>query len=203
MRGSSAGAAALNVVLVDMDGVLADFETPNNRIVETFGARVISERSDFYYADSYRQNTRLLEMIYLENRRCGFFREFPVVDGALEGWQRILDAGFRPRVCSSPLENHETVVAEKKAWLKEYFAPYFGDWVVDSAIFSRDKSGYNACAMIDDRPTLRNSEAARWQHVVFDCSYNRSVVTNFRLRGWADPRLEELLTKCRDKYRHA
>jgi 5'(3')-deoxyribonucleotidase len=187
-------------VLVDMDGVVADFETPNDRIVSAFGLSPVTERPDFYYADTYQNYPELVDTIYQENRRPGFFRAFPLVDGALSGWQRILDADFIPRICSSPLENHPTVISEKREWLEEYFVPAFGAWVIDTAIFNRDKSGYDACAMIDDRPTLRNIEGASWQHIVFSRSYNAKVETVFRLNGWNDPSLESLLAKCRGCY---
>jgi 5'-nucleotidase len=191
---------ATETVLVDMDGVMADFEAPNNALVAACGVRPIVDRQDFYYADSYRDFPDVLETIYAENRRPGFFRNFPVVDDAVEGWQRIMEAGFVPRVCSSPIEDHPTVIDEKKAWLAEHFAPRFGSWVVDTAIFNRDKSGYDAIAMIDDRPTLRNIESARWRHIVFDQSYNRQVETDFRLHGWRDERLGTLLRAAQHTY---
>jgi 5'(3')-deoxyribonucleotidase len=92
------------------------------------------------------------------------------------------------------------VVAEKIDWLKEYLVPTFGTWIADTAIFDRDKSSYDAFAMIDDRPTLRNSGEARWQHIVFSQSYNKSVETDFRLEGWYDNHLEDLLARARAGY---
>jgi len=191
-----------NTVLVDMDGVLADFEEPNNAILRTHFPDIplIVERPNFYYAETYQHHADVGSKLYRENRRPGFFLEFPIIDQALQGWQRILDAGFTPRVCSSPLENHATVIAEKKAWLEELFVPEFGAWVVDTAIFDRDKSGYHAFAMIDDRPTLRNSDRAVWQHIVFSKSYNADIETDYRLNGWNDPALEAILSKTHENY---
>jgi 5'-nucleotidase len=191
-----------NTVLVDMDGVLADFEEPNNEILRRHFPEIVPviDRPDFYFNDTYESYDGVNDRIYAENRRPGFFRAFPVVDGAIQGWQRILEAGYVPRVCSSPLEDHNTVVAEKIAWLEEYFVPEFGAWVVDLAIFNRDKSSYDAVAMIDDRPTLRSIEKAAWQHVIFSRSYNREVETDFRLENWFDPELEDMLLRAKEKY---
>jgi 5'(3')-deoxyribonucleotidase len=200
MNRPSNEASGDRMVLVDMDGVLADYETPNDEIVRAFGLMPIQNRTEFYYVDAYREYPDLLSAIYEENRRQGFFRAFPLVRGAVEGWQRILNADFIPRVCSSPLENHPTVVAEKKQWLEEYIAPRFGRWVIDTAIFDRDKSSYDASAMIDDRPTLRGADRARWQQVVFTRSYNKVVETDFRLNGWGDPALETFLERCKERY---
>ncbi len=93
------------------------------------------------------------------------------------------------------------MIAEKIDWLEEYFVPVFGAWVIDTAIFNRDKSGYNAIAMIDDRPTLRGIEQAVWPHIIFSQSYNRSIDTEFRLEDWREPSLEDLLVRARSQYR--
>lgn len=186
-----------STVLVDMDGVMAEFEEANNDIIRTHFPEIIpvARRAEFYFADTYKAHEGVGEKVYKENRRPGFFKNFPVVDGAVEGWRRILEAGYQPRVCSSPLQDHDTVVDEKIDWLMEHFVPVFGDWVVKTAIFNRDKSGYDAFAVIDDRPTLRNIGKAAWQHIVFSRSYNQSVETEFRLEGWYDPALKAYLVK--------
>lgn len=192
-----------NTVLVDMDGVMADFEEPNNGIIRAHFPHItpIQDRTDFYFKDTYREHGDVVERVEAEVRRPGFIRGFPMVEGADDGWQRILKEGYTPRVCSSPLENHETIIEEKKDWLEEYFVPRFGPWVVDTAIFDRDKSGYDAFAAIDDRPTLRNADRATWRHIVFDRSYNRSIDTDFRLHGWYDDDLGGLLARARARYR--
>jgi len=185
-----------DIVLVDMDGVLADFEEPNNRILRDHGIAPVENRTDFYYADTYRDSPEIQELIYRENRRPGFFESFPVIDGANKGLQRIRDAGFRPRICSSPLEEHPTVVGEKRRWL----AARLGDWAVEDAIFDRNKSGYDASSLIDDRPTVRGADNAPWQQVMFTQPYNLGVETDYRLNGWNDPRLEEVLERAREQY---
>jgi 5'-nucleotidase len=174
-----------------MDGVIADFEQPNNQLVRAYGLAPVKDRQEFYYAETYRDYPKLLAMIYKENRRPGFFINFPMIEGTVEGWQRIIDAGYVPRICSSPLENHPTVIAEKKAWLEEHLASVFGPWVVDTAIFDRDKTKYTAIALIDDRPGLRG--VASWPQIVFNQSYNQDIITPLRLNGWKDSNFVELL----------
>lgn len=189
-------------VLCDMDGVIANFETPNNAIISTLYPHVtpIAERSDFYFHETYAEHEDVVRTLFAETRIPGFFRTFPIIDGAIEGWHRMIEAGYQPRVCSSPLEDHETVIDEKRSWLEEHFVPVFGMWVVDTAIFDRDKSSYPAIAMIDDRPTLRGIEKAVWRHIVFDHSYNRNTETTYRLLGWHDPMLESLLDRAKFEY---
>ncbi len=191
-----------NMVLVDMDGVIADFETPNNDIIRTHFPRIepVIGRTDFYYTDTYKNYEGVNDVIYRENRKPGFFMSFPLVDGVIGGLERVVNAGFQWRVCSSPLTNHSTVIAEKIEYLEEHIVPHFGTWVIGEAIFDRDKSSYDAVAMIDDRPFLRNMERASWQHVMFTQSYNKAIEIDFRLQNWHDPSLESLLVKANEKY---
>lgn len=184
-----------------MDGVIADFETPNNEIIKKFfpHIKIIDERKDFYFEDTYRMYPDVVKCIYQESRRNGFFSSFPVVEGSLLGLKTIINEGFIPRICSSPLEDHDTVVEEKIAWLERYFVPYLGKWVVDTAIFDRDKSKYNAVAIIDDRPTLRKSTEALWQHIMYSQPYNSTIPTEYRIQNWKDPQLVKLIEKAKLK----
>ncbi|MET7697741.1 hypothetical protein, partial [Streptomyces sp. NPDC005485] len=108
---------------------------------------------------------------------------------------RIGAAGFRPRVCSSPLSANPWSDRAKRAWLTRHF----GARVAHEAVVVDDKSGHDGIALIDDRPHIKNSARATWQHVVFDASYNRRSPAP-RLLGWRDPRLPTLLTEARDRY---
>ena len=191
------------IVLIDMDGVLFDFESPNNAIIRTHFPEIpiVENRSSIYYKDTYSAYPKVCEMIYQENRRAGFFRSFHLVDFAVEGFARILEAGYTPIVCSSPLEGHKTVINEKKASLEEHLVPIFGTWVIDTAIFDRDKSKYDAIAMIDDHPSMRGAKEAAWRQIVFSRSYNQALISKFRLTNWQDPNLEILLLEAKNKYR--
>jgi 5'(3')-deoxyribonucleotidase len=191
-----------HIVLVDMDGVVADYEERNNEIIrEHFpDVPIVENRAEFYFEDTYEQYSGVADTLYDAIRKPGFFRSFPVVEGAIDGFAHMLESGIQPVICSSPAKDHPTVVSEKKGWLEEHFVPVFGWWVLDMAIFDRDKSAYDAFAAIDDRPTMRNSRWARWQHVVFSQPYNASVDAKYRLNGWNDPHLDEVLSHARLDY---
>lgn len=189
-------------VLVDMDGVIADFEEPNNLVIRSHfpGVQIVLNRAEFYYKDTYKGNDSIIQKIYSENRKPGFFLTFPVIEGAIAGLMRIRDAGYNPRICTSPLEDHPTVIKEKTQWLEEHLVPSLGAKILDEAIFDRDKSTYKAIALIDDRPTVRNAENAAWQHIMFTRSYNDQIHTGLRLCGWKDKNLEQLLNATFDTY---
>jgi 5'-nucleotidase len=182
-----------NVVLVDMDGVLADFDAAVLDRLPPVIARV--PRTHFYIAEDYPRHVAHVEYI---TSHPDFFRNLPLVDHALQGWQRLIDAGYRPRICSAPLSRNKESVHNKLAWLRQHFVPWFGELVVSEAIIDTEKHRYEGLALIDDRPEIdTNNGQATWCHVVFDHPYNRHSGAALRIRGWDDPHLEDTLETAR------
>jgi 5'-nucleotidase len=179
------------VVLVDMDGVLADFD---QEIVNRLRARhphipILADRTNFYFSHDYPEHADVIRAMSDEE---GFFDSLPMVNGALDGWQRILDGGYLPRICSSPIRTNPHSKKEKLGWLEKNFAPVFGSWVVEQAIITREKEKYPGIALIDDRPEINNAAKAAWQHIIFDHPYNQDSLQP-RLYGWSDGNLLQLL----------
>jgi 5'-nucleotidase len=178
-------------VLVDMDGVLADFDAAILKRVAADLPHItpLPTRRNFYIADDYPEHSILIREM---SRQPGFFASLPVVHGALEGWRRIIDLGYRPRVCTAPMRSNPACRTEKLAWLTKHFEPDFGPSVARQAIVTKEKHLCAGTALIDDRPEVRRSGEAIWQHIVFDRPYNQGG-HRLRLHGWEDELLEELL----------
>jgi 5'-nucleotidase len=181
------------IVLVDMDGVLADFDAgiESQLIGNTLITEPFSNRTSFYIRDTYPEHQAIIESIH---NGAGFFRNLPLIEGALDGWQRLLDAGYEPRICSSPLVSSLRCREEKLEWLEQHFVPRFGPSVVENALITSDKYSCEGIALIDDKPDIRRMDEAVWQHIVFDHSYNQTAKSKLRLYGWNDPNLEKLLS---------
>jgi 5'-nucleotidase len=183
-------------VLVDMDGVLAAFDASVESIVTKSYPNIalVRPRQEFYIHQDYSQEHHLaIKGIW---QAQGFYRQLPVVEGATEGWGKIAEEGFRPRICSSPIPQNPNCVSEKIGWLEEHFVPQYGYSVIDDAIFDRDKFKYGAVALIDDKPDIPGIENAKWQHIVFDAPYNQISSARLRLKGWSDPALPSLLNEA-------
>ena len=175
-------------ILVDMDGVAVNFDASVEAELKLLGVPTIQPRSNFYIHRDYPKDTQdLIKGIW---RASGFYRKPTPIDGIIEGWQAIADAGFRPRICSSPIKQNPDCVAEKQDWLEEFLVPALGCAVIDLAIFTRDKSGQDAIALIDDAPEVKNAAA----------SYNQQAITDLRLRGWHDDALPSLLDAAANRY---
>lgn len=118
------------------------------------------------------------------------------MDDAIYGWQRLLDLGYIPQICSSPLTSNPTCAEDKIKWLKNNFAPLFGEYIVNTAIITKDKHLYDGLALIDDRPIVHSNHLASWEHIVFDRPYNREI-DGIRLMGWKDENLESILNSIK------
>ena len=182
------------VVLVDMDGVLAEFD---DEVVSRIRDRhphvaILEERSHFYLYEDYNEHARLVEELSDEE---GFFEALPLGLQAIAGWQRLVDLGYHPRICSAPKISNPHSEREKLTWLRKYFVPVFGEYVADEAIITRKKHEYDGIALIDDRPEIRHSDKAKWQHILFTRPYNKNV-KGPRIDGWQDENLPELLRQA-------
>lgn len=177
------------VVLVDMDGVLADFDKKALESLPLEVERVT--RQNFYVAHDYPEHDALIRAA---TAHPNFFEELELVEGALEGWQQLIDLGYDPVICSAPLSSNSRSVEGKKLFLAKHFAPKFGKQVVERAIFDKKKHSHSGLALIDDRPEIEEGE---WRHIVFDRPYNQLSKAAFRLFSWQDPNLAEILSEIK------
>jgi 5'-nucleotidase len=176
-------------ILVDMDGVLADFDGAVLAGLPPEIERVA--RQNFYIVKDYREHRAHVEAVYSDPEFCF---NLALIEGAVEGWQRLLDLGHNPRICTAELTLNTMSREGKEAWLEHYFVPHVGRRVVEQAIFDKDKYKYAALALIDDRPDVNtNNGEAVWQHVVFDQPYNQACQSQVHVNGWGDPSLESVL----------
>jgi len=179
------------IVLIDMDGPLADFD---GEVISRLKTRypnipILSTRKNFYISDDYPKHSLLLRSISDEK---GFFESLPLADNALEGWQRVIDLGYHPIICSAPMRSNPFSNIEKLNWISKNLVPFFGQSVVDEAIITPDKHESEGIVLIDDRSELKDYKKAMWQHIVFDEPYNQDSKQP-RLYGWLDNNLANLL----------
>jgi len=174
------------IILVDMDGVLADFEGgflarwrerhPNSFFVP------IAERRSFYIRDDYP--TELHASVAAIYHTEGFFEQLPPVAGALEGIRQMHGAGYDLRICTAPITSYRYCVPEKYAWVEKNLGADF----IKRIIITKDKTAIRGDILIDDRPDIEGAYIPQWRHLLFDAPYNRHVQGQPRIdwSSWRD-----------------
>ncbi|NWW08906.1 NT5C protein, partial [Oreocharis arfaki] len=189
--GMGSAAAPLRV-LVDMDGVLADFE---GAVLREFRARFpaeprveLAERRGFSVREQYRSlREDLAAKVASVYESPGFFLDLDPIPGGLEAMREMLHMqDTEVFICTSPLRKYEHCIVEKYKWVEKHLGPEFAERI----ILTRDKTVVAADLLFDDKDTIQGAEPnPSWEHILFTCCHNRHVqlpAPRRRLRSWAD-----------------
>jgi len=172
------------VILVDMDDVLAQFEAGFldiwRRLYPDLPYIPLPQRDVFGIEKQYPPEFR--EKIRAIFRTPGFFLNLEPVPGGPEALRQMLDQGHQVFICTAPMVECVSCSMEKFQWTERHLGHDF----LKRLTIASDKTLVRGDFLIDDRPEVTGSMAPVWEHVVFDCAYNRSQITKRRLAFWPD-----------------
>ncbi|MFU1913052.1 5' nucleotidase, NT5C type [Bordetella avium] len=159
------------LILLDQDGVLADFE---HAFIDAWRQRypdiapvAYEDRRSFHLLEDYPEALRArAEAIYTAP---GFIRHLPPVAGALEAVRELIALGMDVRICTSPLRQYDNCVLEKYQWVEHHL----GRAATERLILTRDKTLIQGDLLIDDRPNIPGAVRPQWRHIIYDAPYNR------------------------------
>lgn len=185
----------MGVLLVDMDGTLADLDGELVRRLKERGseslANLVIGRPNFEYEAKLEA---IAKPIMAEP---GFFVSLKPIAGAVQALKHLQADGWEVYFCTSPLSSYEYCVPEKYKWIEIHFGR---EWT-SRIIVTKDKTLVRGDYLIDDRPTsaiiARGLAKPIWYHILFDQSYNRSLdkTTPPRIKSWTDLHtLQSILT---------
>lgn len=160
-----------NLILIDQDGVLADFEKSAQEIWQKrYGAPLPlgERRQHFYLHQELPQHAKALNDIYAEQ---GFFENLAPIDGAVSALHEMLNAGLDVRICTAPINAYRHCVSEKFAWVEQHLG---SEWV-KRVILTKDKTWVRGDVLIDDKPDITGALTPTWVHYVYDQPYNKMV----------------------------
>lgn len=170
------------IVLVDMDGVVADIETAFinswvNRYPDLPHVPLDRRTSFEFYGDYPAEQQGLVQGIL---RTPGFCLGLAPIPGAVEAVQEMVACGINVRFLSAPL-NYTACASEKHTWIAEHFGP---GWV-QRLILSKDKTLIHGTYLIDDKHEITGSMTPSWEHILFRAPHNRHVSSPRVLEDWS------------------
>lgn len=186
LKNHSLNTGKIMLILIDQDGVLADFEQGvrehwQNKFTKPLPI-LPSERKHFYLAHDLPQYRDELYEIYSSK---GFFANLPPISGAINALHELLNAGHDVRICTAPISAYQNCVAEKFMWVEKHLGK---DWT-NRIILTKDKTWVRGDILIDDKPDITGSLTPMWTHWVYDQPYNRHLTDKTRIswenkEGW-------------------
>jgi 5'-nucleotidase len=166
-----------SVVLVDMDGVLADWYGSMFDWLEEGGVDpegLDETRWDLGATEMQRKAIRAIQAT------PGFYAGLNPIGGAVEGMYLLRDLGATVKLCSTPDATNPTCASDKVDWVANHLGTA---WVKD-LILTHDKTLVRGAILIDDKPEITGAVVPEWEHVLFDQPYNRHITGKRILAGW-------------------
>jgi 5'(3')-deoxyribonucleotidase len=170
-------------VLVDVDGVLADFLAPSLPLLKELTGKDW-DLSEFHSWDIFDTVDRQFEDAFFDRINClGWCRNIPVFEGAQEAMARVAELAD-VYVVTSPMNHIPTWMHEREQWLKAHF-----NISPKKVVHTSAKYLCTGDVLIDDKPA--NVDA--WLNeqpgigILFPQPYNQRMASRgLRAKGWGD-----------------
>jgi 5'-nucleotidase len=167
------------IILIDMDGVIADFE---GRVIEELNKnypeiKIIVNRDkgivDFYKERDEKTYKIIEKIIYSKS----FIKNLKPIKGSKEALKYLLDKGNDVFICSSPLTKTEYSFSEKFNWIIDNL----GEEWRRRLILVKDKTLIKGDILIDDKHDIKGLTGSSWEHIIFDQPYNSHITGKKRI----------------------
>lgn len=165
------------IILLDMDNVIADFDTALYRrrdefkhkliYTEPYSAENISQINMWKTINSHPANIDIVRGVFSVD---GFFATIPIMPGARQAVERLdqLSDKYDYFFCSSPSVSSRTCHSDKAQWLCRYFSYKHGN----KLILTDDKTMVRGDVLIDDKVSIKGCCEPSWKHILFNNPYN-------------------------------
>ena len=172
----------MTTILVDMDGVIADWGTAYGEALDEFGNRA-KNIPRHHNQQSFNLTAGLtdseanivnLAMTYMD------YAGLNPIEGAIDALRSMADFGYDVVICTSPWLPNPTCVQDKVDWVRHHL----GTGWAERTIITKDKTMVRGDYLIDDKPKITGRFEPSWEQIVFTQPYNVGVLDKFRIDSW-------------------
>ena len=175
---------ARHLLLLDQDGVLADFDGALDEVLRDLGHDpTLLERTAWDYAKDVERHFGIDAVRALDDawRAPGFFKRLDVIDGAIEAVEELLALGFDVAVCTAPSSENPTCASDKLWWVDHHFPSLAGN-----VVLATDKTLVHGDLLIDDRPWISGLRRPTWQHLRFATKDQGPFADELSIDSWSE-----------------
>uniref|UniRef100_A0A8K9USR2 Uncharacterized protein n=1 Tax=Oncorhynchus mykiss TaxID=8022 RepID=A0A8K9USR2_ONCMY len=182
-------------VLVDMDGVIADFE---GGFLKKYRARypnepyiTLEDRRGFWVSSQYGNlRSDLCEKAISIWESKDFFIELEPLPGGVQAVKEMAKMeNTDVFICTSPIKHYIHCPGEKYAWIEKHLGYDF----LDQIILTRDKTvvtgDSSVCSKYLTVRLIYKQPNPSWEHILFTACHNKHILpssSHRRLLSWAD-----------------
>ena len=163
-------------ILVDMDGVIADWGHAYGESLDMFGEdaanipRHKDQRGFDLHAGRTDRERALIDAVMIEP---GFYSRLRPIPGAKEALKGMVKAGHDVRIVTSPWVSNPTCASDKLNWVVKHYGSHWGPRVIITA----DKTLVRGDILIDDKPEIHGAAEPEWNT---SSSTSRTTATSTR-----------------------
>lgn len=171
------------IILVDMDGPLAQFDQRVFEVCHDFGFDLDCTFDDgwkhrFLTEHMTPKQAHALRRFVNETR---FFLDLDPVPGAIDGMHALAEEAD-VWICTKPLEVNPWCRDDKGAWVRRYL----GEKFERKLILASDKSMVRGDVLLDDAIAPEWVDVADWAPVVYPMPFNRHPESKWAKYDWND-----------------
>lgn len=195
-------------ILIDQDGVLADFVGNLYRHFALRYQRKFLTDAEYqslplmselvtYYVEDQIEDPFLKKLCVYVTEQPRFFRElepYPEVSK----WLNLLKEkaakdGRDVFICTKPLSGNQSCHSDKVDWVRNHLGP---EWV-SKVIMTSDKTLVAGSVLVDDHPKVIGHLEPSWTQIYMDQSYNKHL-QGPRVFGWSQQTIDQILKISND-----
>lgn len=160
----------MSIILVDQDGVLADWGRGWNEDLDKLGeiaARIPRHRDQRTFNLHAERTPEEIQIIGQVMNSMDYLALHPI-RGAKTALRQMVRAGHTVRIVTSPWPGNPRCASDKIAWVERHLG---AAWVPRMCLTS-DKTFERGDFLIDDKPVITGKLEPTWEHIYYSQPYN-------------------------------